>query len=231
MSDRHARFSDVPLQNRVTPDGHIIATTARGTFMGNRGILHDDNRNIVRTSRNTMWLICRVEFKGRRRQLMKPGSYTELFFLDEAVALAAGHRPCGECRRTEYRSFMAASSRSDEPLTCPKDLDRALSRSRSAKREFASITSLPDGAFVRRSIHGLWLIWEGSLHRWTPDGYVDAVAIGAAAAESAEVVTPALTVAALRHGYRVEVHPTAQQSHAAPPGRRDDPRTSAPTSG
>ena len=76
------------LQNRVTPRGEIIETPARGTIMGNRGILHDDDRRIVRTSRNTMWLICRLEFKGRRRPLMSPGTYTELFFLDEAVALA-----------------------------------------------------------------------------------------------------------------------------------------------
>ena len=96
----------MPLQNRVTPGGELIATSARGTLMGNRGILHDDNKEIVRTSRNMMWLICRLEFKGRRRPLMSPGTYTELFFLDEAVALAAGHRPCGECRRSQYRSYM-----------------------------------------------------------------------------------------------------------------------------
>jgi hypothetical protein len=96
------------LQNRVTPGGEIIATAARGTFMGNRGILHDENKRIVRTSRNTMWLICRLEFKGRKRAPMSPGTYTELFFLDEAVALAAGHRPCGECRRARYRSYIEA---------------------------------------------------------------------------------------------------------------------------
>jgi hypothetical protein len=83
----------VALRNRVTPSGEIIATPARGTVMGNRGILHDDERRIVRTTRLGTWLICRLEFNGRRREVMSPGSYTELFFLDEAVALAAGHRP------------------------------------------------------------------------------------------------------------------------------------------
>src|SRR4051812_47780614 len=107
----------MPLQNRVTPSGDIITTSARGTLMGNRGILHGDNKRIVRTPRNVMWLICRLEFKGRRRPLMSPGTYTELFFLDEAVALAAGPRPCGECLRSKYRSYMdAVSEGSGEPL-------------------------------------------------------------------------------------------------------------------
>lgn len=94
----------MPLQNRVTPTGAVIAAAGRGTFMGNRGILHDDTGRIVRASRNRAWLICRLDFKGRRRELMRPGTYTELFFLDEAVALAAGHRPCGECRREFYHA-------------------------------------------------------------------------------------------------------------------------------
>src|SRR5690349_19929351 len=108
----------MPLQNRVTPAGDIIATSARGTFMGNRGILHDDSRQIVRTSRNSMWLICLLEFNGRKRTVMSPGNYTELFFLDEAVALAAGHRPCGECRRTHYRQYIAAlNEEGDSPVS------------------------------------------------------------------------------------------------------------------
>jgi hypothetical protein len=99
----------VPLRNRVAPSGEILATAARGTFMGNRGILHDENRRIVRQSRSDAWLICLLDFRGRRRQVMSPGTYTELFFLDEAVALAAGHRPCGECRRTHHRAFIDAA--------------------------------------------------------------------------------------------------------------------------
>src|SRR5690349_3870241 len=121
----------MPLQNRVTPAGEIIATPARGTFMGNRGILHDDNKRLVRTSRNNGWLICRLEFKGRQRTPMTAGTYTELFFLDEAVALAAGHRPCGECRRQQHRSYMAAVNEgSDQSLEGARDLDRRLNESR-----------------------------------------------------------------------------------------------------
>jgi len=205
----------VTLQNRVTPAGEIIATPARGTLMGNRGILHDENKRIIRTSRNTMWLICLLEFKGRRRQLMRPGTYTELFFLDEAVALAAGHRPCGECRRAQYRSYLAAvNNASDEPLAGPRDLDRRLKKSRLAPWRVANPAALPDGVFVSLGGGDMWLIWSGSLHRWTPEGYVDAVAIAKAGTESAQVITPALSVAALEHGYRVEVHSSARQTEA-----------------
>src|SRR6476659_4289637 len=133
---RRARYRDrMPLQNRVTPGGELIATSARGTLMGNRGTLHDDNKAIVRTSRNMMWLICRLEFKGRKRPLMSPGTYTELFFLDEAVALAAGHRPCGESRRAQYRAFIEAVNGGVETgLDGARDLDRQLNDSRRAPR-------------------------------------------------------------------------------------------------
>lgn len=200
----------MPLQNRVSPTGEIIATPARGMFMGNRGILHDDSKRIVRTSRNPMWLICRLEFKGRRRPLMSPGTYTELFFLDEAVALAAGHRPCGECRRAQYRAFMeAVNEASEQPLAGPRDLDRRLNHARRAPKTTAPLTSLPDGVFVAAGDDNFWLLWKGVLHRWTPAGYVDAVAIADANFEVAQVITPTLSVTALRHGYQVDVHPSA----------------------
>ncbi|KRD19270.1 hypothetical protein ASE48_23450 [Mycobacterium sp. Root265] len=193
----------MPLRNRVTPDGRIIAAAARGTMMGNRGILHDEHRRIVRTHKNIAWLICRLEFNGRRRAVMSPGTYTELFFLDEAVALAAGHRPCAECRRDCYRAFLdaAGAARAGE-------LDRLLDRSRRAPRVNAALDSLPDGVFVvqHEDRHDeLRLLWRGDLHRWTPAGYGDPVA----ATGTAEVITPELTVTALRHGYPVQVHPSA----------------------
>lgn len=207
----------MPLQNRVTPAGEIIATPARGTLMGNRGILHDDNRQIVRSSRNAMWLICRLEFKGRRRALMSPGTYTELFFLDEAVALAAGHRPCGECRRTQYRAYlMAVNQSSEESVDGPRDLDRRLNESRRRTWTIAALADLPDGAFVALGDDDFRLIWRGSLHRWTPGGYVDAVAINEVTSKTATVFTPALSVMALRHGYSVEVHPSAEPGEAPP---------------
>src|SRR5437867_3840935 len=98
----------VPLRNRVTPFGEIVALPGRGTLMGNRGILHDTAQSIVRDSQVRRWIACRLEFRGRHRDIMTPGSWTELFFLDEAAALAAGHRPCAECRRADFVRFQDA---------------------------------------------------------------------------------------------------------------------------
>ena len=99
----------MPRRNRVDPFGRLIATDARGTLFGNRGRLHDDRQQIVRNhSSERRWISCLTEFKGRRRELMLPGRYTEIFFLDEATALAAGHRPCAECRRERFNEFRAA---------------------------------------------------------------------------------------------------------------------------
>jgi len=100
----------MPLQNRVTPFGDLIATEARGLLMGNRGRLHEADGRIVRYAQGRRWIACLTSFRGRRRTVMSPRSYTELFFLDEAVALAAGHRPCAECRHADYRRFHAASA-------------------------------------------------------------------------------------------------------------------------
>ena len=96
----------MPRQNRVTPLGEIIAHEARGLVYGNRGCLHDDDGWIRRRYAGKLWISCRLSFKGRRRELVRPGRFTELFFLDEATALAAGHRPCAECRREDYNRFV-----------------------------------------------------------------------------------------------------------------------------
>ena len=97
----------MPLQNRVDPFGRIVAVAARGTLMGNRGCLHDDHDHPVRQYQGRRWIICVLDFKGRRRKPMPPGQYTSLFFLDEATALAAGHRPCAECQRERFNAFRA----------------------------------------------------------------------------------------------------------------------------
>ena len=195
----------MPLRNRVAPDGEIFTTTARGTFMGNRGILHDDRKQIIRTSRNPMWLICRLEFNGRHQEVMRPGRYTQLFFLDEAVALAAGHRPCGECRRSHYRAYLdAVNIENPSPIGGAKDLDRQLTGSRKAPPVTTGLAALPDGVFITLGDNDFRLIWAGELHRWTPAGYVDALAMSDAPVDAA-VVTPSLSVAALRSGYPVTV--------------------------
>src|SRR4051812_40893027 len=107
----------MPKQNRVTPAGEIIATPDRGTVMGNRGRLHDDGTEILRPFAVKRWIICKLEFNGRHRQVMALNQYTELFFLDEATALAAGHRPCAECNRTKYNLFRELWARANPDLT------------------------------------------------------------------------------------------------------------------
>lgn len=207
----------MPLRNRVRPDGDIIATSARGTFMGNRGILHDENKRIVRQSRGDMWLICQLAFNGRQQEVMHPRRYTQLFFLDEAVALAAGHRPCGECRRKHYRAYIDSANVSHEtPITSAGDLDKRLSASRGAPRTIAAFTSLPDGAFVSFGADDFRLVWHGSLYRWSPEGYGDPIAIADSGAREATVITPELTLRALQHGYPVTVHPSITPVDSAP---------------
>ena len=120
----------MPLQNRVTPFGELIATPARGTLMGNRGCLHDAQQRIRRTFAVKRWIICVLEFKGRHRQVMAPGQYTELFFLDEATALAAGHRPCAECQRARYDLFRAHWAGRGRTLPGADDMDDVLCRLR-----------------------------------------------------------------------------------------------------
>ena len=164
-----------PLQNRVTPFGDIIAVAARGLVMGNRGILHDDTRNIVRYSQVRRWLACRTEFRDRRRVIMRPHSYTELFFLDEATALAAGHRPCAECRHSDYQQFRALWAMCHgEPVSADL-IDRRLHRDRLAGRRMkrvyrSDIATLPDGAFIALD-NRAWLVLGNMLFAWSELGY------------------------------------------------------------
>jgi hypothetical protein len=197
-----------PLQNRVTPFGDIVAAEGRGLFMGNRGVLHDDRRRLVRFSQVRRWIICRLEFRGRHRQVMTPGSYTELFFLDEAVALAAGHRPCAECRHDDYVRFRNAWAAVHEGVTPTADgMDRTLHGERLAapriKRTYRErISALPDGVYI--ALEGAaWVLWMGAAHRWSAAGYVER---RRAPRGAVTVLTPRSTVAALDAGYRPQMH-------------------------
>jgi hypothetical protein len=194
----------VPHANRVDPYGRLVATPTRGLFFGNRGVLHDTNGRISRTrTSERRWLICLTEFKGRRRALLRPGRYTELFFLDEAVGLAAGHRPCVECRRAAFRSFTTATGQPD--LTA-RALDGLLEaeRWRPTPLEESPIV-LPDGTFVDDG-ETPFLVRGGALHAWTPGGYGPAVA---PSARNYRLLTPPTSLAALRGGYRPVVHASA----------------------
>ncbi len=200
----------MPLQNRVTPLGDLIATEARGLLMGNRGRLHDAHRRIVRYSQGRRWIACVTSFRGRRRTVMSPGSYTELFFLDEAVALAAGHRPCAECRHEDYRRFQSAWARAVSAETSADAMDLRLHADRlaapRARRTYEeAIRSLPDGVFVQMD-GAAWLVHAGLLREWTPAGYARRRAIGS---DPLTVITPRCLVDVIRAGYQPAVHPTA----------------------
>jgi hypothetical protein len=201
----------LPLQNRVTPFGDIIADEGRGLFMGNRGVLHDAHRRVVRLSQVRRWIICRLEFRGRRRRIMRPGSYTELFFLDEATALAAGHRPCAECRHADYVRFRQAwAAAHGGPPPSADAMDAALHGERLAaartKRTYRALMSaLPDGACVEVAA-AAWLLWNSALNRWSPGGYVERRRPPRGAVT---VLTPSSTVAVIAAGYRPAVHASA----------------------
>jgi hypothetical protein len=206
----------VPRRNRVTPFGDIVAHPARGLVFGNRGCLHDDEGRIRRRYAGRAWIACRLGFKGRRRALMQPGRYTELFFLDEATALAAGHRPCAECRREDYARFIAAwpGSGSQRPSAAAVNAQlhaERLTDDRRQRRHERGFDALPDGALVVRD-DAPWLVLGRELLRWTPAGYTDAVP--RPAGEPAVVLTPPSVVAVLERGWQPTavplLHPSAR---------------------
>jgi hypothetical protein len=204
-----------PLQNRVTPQGEIIACAARGTMFGNRGgALHTPDKTLTsRRWKTKAWICCVLAFKGRRRVVMSPNRYTELFFLDEATALAAGHRPCFECRRQDALRFSEAwqVARGLARRPSAPQMDDVLHAERIArkgeKKTYRSpLRSLPDGSFVL--CQGTpCLVLEGRLRQWSPDGYGAAIAAGGS--NPVEVLTPPSIVAVLSAGYLARLHPSA----------------------
>jgi hypothetical protein len=206
--------SGMPLQNRVDPCGAIFSSAARGTFMGNRGgALHNQEREIVRQYASRRWITCLLEFKGRRRSVMSPDRYTELFFLDEAVALAAGHRPCAECRRERLNAFKDAWNRSGDSREGKKapladEIDTELHRTRIDRRKGkisydASLNSLPDGCFVQLE-GSSYLVWGDTLLLWSPAGYEKKRERPNDL--TVTILTPEPVVRCIRQGYRPEVH-------------------------
>jgi hypothetical protein len=203
----------MPLQNRVTPTGEIIATPHRGLFVGNRGIIHDPaTKTLLRRRWSTpMWLTCVLEFRGRRREVMARQSWTELFFLDEATALAAGHRPCFFCRREDANRFRAAWEKGNGKTSLRAgDIDRVLHGERldHGKKRLHPLPrpprELPDGAMVQRGAES-YLIAQGRAFKWSPAGYSAADI----ADDNAVLLTPPSTLRALAAGYRPVLHPSA----------------------
>jgi hypothetical protein len=209
----------MPLQNRVTPLGELVATAERGLLYGNRGRLHDEHGEIRRTWQVKRWISCRLEFRRRRREggPMAPGRYTGLFFLDEATALAAGHRPCAECRNADYRSFLrltgaAGAGELDERLHEERLGDDVAGRRLHERR----LEALPDGAFVL--LDGApWLVLGDSLLLWSAGGYTER---RARPRGRVAVITPPTTLAVLAAGWEGSepfVRPSAASSAGSPP--------------
>lgn len=200
-------------QNRVTPFGEIVAVSERGTVMGNRGVLHDSDSRIIRPWQLQRWILCRLEFGGRQRVVVAPGRYTELFFLDEATGLAAGHRPCFECRRDSFVSFVDAWEKAEPEAGRPTAsiLDRRLHTERigpgKSKQTFRmTLGDLPDGVFVSLddesgSSH---LIWNRKLLGWSAGGYTASISVSPN--QLLTVLTPRSIVNAIRCRYVPEVH-------------------------
>ena len=206
----------MPRRNRVTPLSELVADPARGLVYGNRGCLHDADGHIRRRYATRRWIACRLQFKGwLRRPLLQPGKFTELFFLDEATAFAAGHRPCALCRREDYDRLseiwrdLHPGQRGADAIDEQLHAERFDPATRAQRHHEAEIDDLPDGAFVLHH-DGPYLVRGEELLRWSPAGY-DA-RIARPAQTKAAVITPPSLLAVLRADWQSLVpllHPTA----------------------
>lgn len=207
----------MPVQNRVNPFGQFERESSRGLWLGNRGILHNQEREIVRPWKHKSWVTCRLNYKGKRREIFSDGGYSELFFLDEATAFSAGHRPCAECRNPRYKEFKAAwcasnPQYSEGKFTAVAVIDKYLHRER-AIRGGGKVTythrlaDLPPGTMVQ--IEGSpFLVWAGRLFPWTHYGYQQSESILNSPTDVA-VLTPKSIVSCYRQGFKPQVHETA----------------------
>ena len=206
----------MPLQNRVTPLGDLVAAPARGLVYGNRGCLHDERGRIRRRYDGKRWIACRLEFRGwQRRPLLQPGRFTELFFLDEATAFAAGHRPCALCRREDYvrlgviwRGLYPAQVGADA-IDAQLHSERVTPDTRTQLRHAAAFADLPDGTFVL--VGGApRLVLGQRLLRWTPAGYSERTPRPGHG--QAAVITPPSLIAVLRTGWQQALVPLLHPS-------------------
>jgi len=205
------------MRNRVTPYGDIVAIEQRGAWLGNRGILHEGT-DVVRFHRSDLWIVCRLQYRDWQLPQWQPGHFTVLYFYDEAVALAAGHRPCALCRRADYQAFRTAwvtgqpARAGQAALPLAKELDRKLHSERivrgTHRRRLHPMRwpELPEASFV--AVDGrACLVLADSLRPWSAHGYLGP--LPRPRTGLAEVITPPSTVAALRGGYRPQLDPAA----------------------
>jgi hypothetical protein len=224
----------VPRRNRIDPWGDVHAASGRGLITGNRGCLVDDNGTVVRHHKSPLWITCVTEFRDWRHPLAAPNRWTPIFFLDDAVALAAGHRPCALCRREAYRSYRDAVSmavRSPQPLLAAT-LDRRLvaerhrrgrGLDRAADRLFweAPIDELPTGTVVVDDDRQARLLTDDRLLAFTFDGWSDPIA--RPTKRTVAVLTPPTSVAALTNGFFPLLHPTVVSASSGPTLRLKQP--------
>lgn len=209
----------MPLPNGVDPWGRIQPLCPSAGYLGNRGILHDADSVVTKQWKNIAWVTCAFHFKGRNRKpFMQPNKYTELFFLDEATSLAVGHRPCGECRKEQYKLFKAAWLATQKGEGAPEsigEIDKALHASRvtvhKTKKTFQALLSdLPHGVFFEYGGHA-YLHCENGPLIWTARGYkqpADSVAVP----EQVQVFTPLPIVQMIQAGYTPQVHESASKT-------------------
>jgi hypothetical protein len=206
----------MPLQNRVNPFGALIATSARGAWTGNRGVIHNKGKEIVRKYAVKYWITCALEYKDYRRKVMSPNRWTELFFLDEATAFAAGHRPCGFCRHADFKRFKnlwviangeqygLADKTKIDIIDAIIHLER-LDKNGLKKTFKATLTTLPDGSFITfDEMSEAYLWFEQNLYKWSFDGYTQVFQFDKD--QEVNVLTPLSYIAVFKAGYVPQVH-------------------------
>jgi hypothetical protein len=199
------------LQNRVDPLGRFIKTSARGSWMGNRGVIHM-HKQITKPFKHKAWITCALEFKGRKRTVMMPGRWTELFFLDEATAFAAGHRPCFECRKGDAQRFKSCWLKGNPVhnfnMTTSINLIDAIIHGERIDKEKKKVmhqqvsSDIPEGTFILMN-DDAYVFTNSRLHRWTAFGYEDGIPVPEGS--TLTVLTPHSIVNAFRAGYTPQI--------------------------
>ncbi len=206
----------MPLQNRVTPFGEIIFSAQRGSFTGNRGVIHNEKKEIVRPHALKAWITCRLEYKNAHREVMTPNRWTELFFGDEATAFAAGHRPCAYCRNTDFKKFKSLWLKANKNIFKVEDesmkfIDTLLHTERLTIQhdkifQTAELNTLPDGIFIKRDVleNAAYLWWQNQLFLWKEKGYTRIENF--LETENVFVITPPSIVNTFKQNYLPQVN-------------------------
>ena len=206
----------MPLQNRVNPFSTLISTPERGAWTGNRGVIHNERKEIIKNHAVKYWITCVLNYKNAQRSVMSPNRWTELFFLDEATAFAAGHRPCGFCRHPDFKRFKdlwIKANGEQYGLTSKTKMDiidaiihqGRLDKNGVQKTFKSTLTALPDGTFITLDESGKAYLWyQQNLYEWSFSGYTKVSQFDKN--QEVNVLTPLSYVAVFKAGYVPEVH-------------------------